>query len=210
MDKKFELTDETIVVDGRTLHRIKSLKNFNDVKKGDLGGFIEKEQNLSHEGNCWIYDNARVFDNARVYGNAHVSDNTRIYGNARVSGNVSVSDNTRIYGNARVCDNAHVYGNAWVHGGVNIYDNMRLCSGANIESFNDICYISLFGSRNEYTTFFRCKDSRIKVKCGCFTGTLDEFRNKVKETHGDNQYAKEYLLAADLVELRLNRKNEVE
>ena len=34
MEKKYKLTEETINVDGRTLYRIKALKDFNDVKKG--------------------------------------------------------------------------------------------------------------------------------------------------------------------------------
>ena len=44
----------------RTLCRIKALKDFGDVKAGDLGGYIEDYKNLSHDGNCWIYDNAKV------------------------------------------------------------------------------------------------------------------------------------------------------
>ncbi|EJF84065.1 hypothetical protein MCU_00733 [Bartonella elizabethae Re6043vi] len=39
MEKKYELTDETIEVDGHTLHRIRALKDFGDLKTGDLGGF---------------------------------------------------------------------------------------------------------------------------------------------------------------------------
>ena len=45
--KKYELTDNTINIDGITLHRIKALKDFSDVKAGDFGGWIEKEDNLS-------------------------------------------------------------------------------------------------------------------------------------------------------------------
>ena len=32
MEKKYRLTDETIMYDGKTLHRIESLINFNDVE----------------------------------------------------------------------------------------------------------------------------------------------------------------------------------
>ena len=55
-NKKYEiLMDEknTIEWQGRTLHRIRALKNFGDVKKDDLGGYIEDENNLSQKGNCW-------------------------------------------------------------------------------------------------------------------------------------------------------------
>lgn len=48
--KKYILTDETKVVNGHTLYRIKAIKSFGDVRDDDLGGFIEKEDNLSHDG----------------------------------------------------------------------------------------------------------------------------------------------------------------
>ena len=47
MSKKYELTDETMEWEGHTLHRIKALRDFNDVKAGDLGGWVESEDNLS-------------------------------------------------------------------------------------------------------------------------------------------------------------------
>ena len=54
MEKKYKLTEETINVYGITLYRIEALKDFGNVKKGDKGGFIEKEDNLSQYRNCWI------------------------------------------------------------------------------------------------------------------------------------------------------------
>ena len=57
-EKKYTLTKEEICFHGRTLYRIKTLKDFGDVKKGDLGGWVEKEENLSQEDNCWVYDDA--------------------------------------------------------------------------------------------------------------------------------------------------------
>ena len=83
--KKFELTAEFVTnVFGKKLFRIKALVAFGDVEKGELGGFIEKEDNLSHSGNAW------VSGNAQVYGNAWVSGNAKVYGNAQVSGNAWV------------------------------------------------------------------------------------------------------------------------
>ena len=69
--KKFELTAEFVTnVFGKKLFRIKALVAFGNVEKGELGGFIEKEDNLSHDDNAWVYGNAWVYDNARVYDNA--------------------------------------------------------------------------------------------------------------------------------------------
>lgn len=84
MHKKYELTDETRKWYGHTLHRIRALADFGDVEAGDLGGWIEKEENLSHDGNAWVYGNARVYDNACVYDDAWIYGNARVYGNAEI------------------------------------------------------------------------------------------------------------------------------
>ena len=140
--KKYELTDDTITVGGRTLHRIKALKGFSNVEEGDLGGYVEKEDNLDHSGEAW------VSGNARVYGDAWVS------GDARVSGE------------------------------------------------NDYAAAKGFGREYRTTTFFRLQDGGIGVRCGCFCGTLEEFREKVKETHKESKMGKEYLMLADLMEYK--------
>ena len=239
-EKKYELLEnDTIEIVDHVLHRIRALKDFRDVKKGDLGGYVEKESNLSHEGNCWIYDNACIYGNACAYGNAwvygnahvfgdaciygnarvyddaHVSDAAQVYGDAWIHGNACVFDDAQVSGNACIYDDVHVYddvqvfgdacvsGNAWIHNNAWVYGNAHISNDANISSRFDYCTISGFGSEARTTTFFKCKDKNIKVNCGCFNGALDEFREKVKEIHGDNKYAKEYLIAADLAELRL-------
>ena len=113
MNKKFELLlDDTITIFGIKLFRIKALISFGSVEEGELGGYIEKEDNLSFYGNAWVSGNALVSDNAEVYGNAWV------YGNAEVSDNALVSGNARVYGNALVSGNADyiVFKNHWSSG----------------------------------------------------------------------------------------------
>lgn len=46
MEKKYELTDEILEVGGHVLHRIKALRDFGNVKKGDIGGWIECEDKM--------------------------------------------------------------------------------------------------------------------------------------------------------------------
>ena len=104
--KKYEFTGEVKVVFGITLHRIRASVSFGVVVKGELGGWIEKEENLSQNGNAWVYGNALVYGNAEVCGNA------KVYGNAKVCGNAKVYGNAKVHGNAEVCDNALVHGNA--------------------------------------------------------------------------------------------------
>ena len=66
----------------------------------------------------------------------------------------------------------------------------------------DYAYAHGFGSCNRTTTFFRLKDGDVGVRCGCFYGTLAQFRDKVCETHGETKKAQEYLMLADLMEIR--------
>lgn len=85
MEKKYKLlVDDTVRVDGRTLYRIEALRDFADVRKGDKGGYVESEDNLSHVGNCWVFGNAWVAGDAYVYGNARVYGYAEVYGDAEV------------------------------------------------------------------------------------------------------------------------------
>ena len=94
--KKYELTKETkTLADGTVLHRIRALRDIPmyGVKYGDLGGFVEGENNLSQCCNAWVSDDAKVFGNAWVCGNAWVRGNALVYGDAKVSGDALVSGN---------------------------------------------------------------------------------------------------------------------
>ena len=74
--KKFEFTGETKTISlffrTATLHRIRAVAEFGLVKIGDLGGWIEKEENLSNEGKAWVCGDAKVWGNAKVCGDAKV------------------------------------------------------------------------------------------------------------------------------------------
>lgn len=130
-EKKYEFTGETKVNDdGVTLHRIRALRDFGNVKKGDLGGWIEKEENLSHEGNCWVADDAEVSGRAKVYGSARVYENAQVSGRAEVYGDAQVYGNAEVYGYAKVYDKAQVYGDVCVKGTSELFGNARVYSGS--------------------------------------------------------------------------------
>ena len=112
--KKYELTKETVTISGKTLYRIRAVRDFGSVKTGEFGGYIEKEENLSHFGDAWVYGNAKVSGKAWVRGNAEVSGNAKVRGNAWICGNAKVSGNAEVSGNAKVSGNARVSGNAEV------------------------------------------------------------------------------------------------
>ena len=93
---KYKLTDETKEAFGRTLHRIVCVTAFASVSVGDVGGWVESENNLSQDGNAWVYGDAKVYGNAWVSGNANVSGNADVYGDAKVekSSDYAVYKNT--------------------------------------------------------------------------------------------------------------------
>ena len=192
MERKYECINETITVGDKTLYRIKALMDFGDVKKGDLGGYIENEDNLSHNGKCWVFGNARVFDDACVSGKAQV------FGNARIFDDTLVSNNAQVCGDACVSDNACVSGDACV------YNNAKIYSNAHITNINDYIVIGPIGSRNDFTTFYLTKDKEIMVSCGYFNDTIDEFIKAVNETHRDNdKYKNDYNTVSECVKMLL-------
>ena len=102
-------------------------------------------------------------------------------GDAWVSGSAQVSGKARVSDDAEVSDNAEVSGNAWVSGKAWVSD---------IADY--ICFYG-FGSEYRCTTMFMLKTGGVGVRCDCFCGTLADFEDKVRETHGESKYAKEYL-----------------
>ena len=204
-NKKYKLTDETIEVEDKILYRIEALKDFGEIKKGDKGGFIESENNLAHEGNAWVSDNARVygdacvFDNAQVYGNAFVSGYAQVYGNARVYGNAWLYDNTRVCGYAWVADNARVYGDAnvcddsSVFGSALVYDNARVYGDALVRGYACVCGDAEISNKSDYIVFqnwwssgryFTWTRSNNMWSVGCFYGTGEEL---IKKAYKDSE-----------------------
>lgn len=145
MEKKYMLTDETTTIKGKTLYRIKALKDFWDVKVGDLGGFVEREGNLSQEGSSWIYSNAKAFDNAQISGSAQIYDEAQIYGNALIygsawiGGNAQIFDYAQIHGDAEVHGNVQIYGTALISGNAVIRDKVQICGSAYIHGSAWVC-----------------------------------------------------------------------
>ena len=110
---KYEFTgEERKTTDGVTLHRIRAITDFAGVEAGDLGGWIEHEDNLAFHGNAWVADDAMVFGDACIYDNAYIGDSAVIYGHAEICGDAEVSDDAVVFGDACICEEASVYGHA--------------------------------------------------------------------------------------------------
>lgn len=119
--------------------RIQAARNFGMVRKGDLGGFIQCEKNLSHLGAAWVYDDAVVMDDAvveddaKVSGSSKVTENASVYDNAYVDGKSEISGHSQVFESARVEDSrldtkARAYGrtkviNSDLQSFSRVYDN---------------------------------------------------------------------------------------
>lgn len=67
MEKKFELTDKFVFnTFGIKLFQIKCTKSFKYAKEGDLGGYVEKDENLDQESNAWVSGDAQVSGDADI------------------------------------------------------------------------------------------------------------------------------------------------
>lgn len=179
MSKKYEiLLNEATEINGKTLYPIKALKDFGNVKAGELGGYIEKESNLSHTGNCWVREqacvcgNAEIMQNAQICGRAHVFGNAKIYGNARIFQNAWVSEYTHVFDNAEICGDTYLSGNS--HIGLD----------AVIEKKND-CISLCFNDNGNTTTFFSTEKGVGVAESGQ-TYTIDEYISYLIETYGIN------------------------
>ena len=103
-----------------------ALKTFGNIRKGQKGGYVSSEANLSQEGTCWVYPNAMVVSDASVRDDAQifsgiVQDSAVIADNAKI-GDRNRGDSTIITGSAVIINNARVYGAARVGGRAVIKD----------------------------------------------------------------------------------------
>lgn len=151
INKKYKLLkNDTILIGDRRFYRIEALKDFGNVKKGDKGGFVQGEHNLSHYENCWVYDNAKIFDNALVCGNAKVYDECRLTQNAKIfgyaemhqkataSGYVEIFENAKIFDNVYIADYCSIKGFAELRNSAQIYGHVKIYGNAKISGSVEI------------------------------------------------------------------------
>ena len=106
------------------------------VQLGDMGGFVDNADCLSHDGNCWIADNARTYGNtvvrndALAKGDAVLGDSQSAKG-ATLSGKATVSDFATVAGSSvedesRVSDHSQVRAGSLVSGRSSVYEFARM------------------------------------------------------------------------------------
>ena len=120
------------------LYRIQALKTFTKpggynpvVHVGELGGYVEAEDNLSQDGNCWLFDKARVkdggkvLDDAIVYDKSLISKNSIIRGRSVIGGHCFVTNQSVII-DSRLEGNVTVTGYSIIHSGSYLYGDIKV------------------------------------------------------------------------------------
>ena len=144
-EKKYEITN-IAHPQYPWLHRIRALRDVReDVHAGDLGGFVQSEENLSQEGQCWIAGNAVAAEEAYVYGNAIIEDYAivtagYVHGNVHISGNAKLFANSVTGGIPVVMEGATVYGE--LGGEIEVRETAVILPGVTIDNpTSDVIHI---------------------------------------------------------------------
>lgn len=155
MDKYKILYDNKIeIYDGIYLYRIQALKDFDDVKAGDIGGYVQSEKNLYQEGNCWIYDNAIAYNNSSVIDNAKIKDNVILSDNAVVMDDAVVKDAAYIFGNSHIMEKTQISGYPHI-------DDFSVIKNATISDYVEIAGNTVIDGNVIIKDMCRITDSRI-------------------------------------------------
>lgn len=219
--KKYEFTDETKVINGTVLRRIRAVRDIPEhgVRAGTLGGFLQAERNLSHDCPAWVGGDACVLGSALVEGRAFVSGQTavkdgaaiggsavvvglgvEVTGGAYVGGLACIREYAQIYGSISVEGSVAISGHAKVHGTGSIKGNERIGFNADVGSKRDWLHVGPAKSSGRYVTAYKDTLLGVRVQTGCFTGTVEKFSRAIEETHRGNQEAlHQYRLICQLI-----------
>lgn len=102
------------------------------VIMGEIGGWVEKEENLSQQDNCWIAGNSVAMHDSKVSGDSYINGSVIVTNNAVVSGNAFIKDHCSISGNAIIDGDVTINGNSYVTGNAKITGKARLVTGVRI------------------------------------------------------------------------------
>ena len=185
MKKHFKLTEETIQWQGHTLHRIQATRNSYWAKAGELGGFVESEDNL--RGEAW------VADESKVWGGACLLDRSLTRDNAQVFDKCTLMEMVRVEGNSRI----HSYETV-VRGAANIYSGV-------IEDSKDYIVFQGFYEGGPLTAYRDTNDvPTLTLGSGWYT--LQNFIRWAKQRYENNpDRLEEIRLITDLIRLRFDK-----
>ena len=198
MEQKYELLREVeniIIENGVKLYQIRALKDFSNVKAGQIGGYVQSTNNLSQNGNCWVDPCAKVYGNASVDGNAFIGGKSSVFGYAKVNGNAQVIGNVSVYGYATIT------GEAQICGYIDIADKTHIGLNAVIENNGE--YITVSGYESTVITFF-VTDSGIGVYfMGCYHA-IEQYEEYIEKMYKSKpRKYQEFKMLIDTIKFKL-------
>ena len=153
MNKKFELSNITMEYKGRTLYRIKATKDFSDVNKGDLGGWVQYEENLSQQGNCWLYDDSKCMDESRVTDNSIMRDFTEMYNCSKMH------DYSKMYDYSKMHNYSKMYSDSIIYDYSKMYDHARMFADSAMFGASEMHdYSEMHGSSRMHGSMLKDKE----------------------------------------------------
>ena len=243
------------------VYRIRALDYINPsdcdiIEKGDLGGYIEKEENLVHNLSSWIDKDSIVCGDSIIESSVvrksavvdsvikycviknstitdsnlnkyHIESSTikkskikrkdendliialgtisRKYILSSTIENSKIKDSSIIH--SYTCDskiyNCRIENVEADDSTIKEYLKNAILKYAKIKYENDCISFSNVGSENGTLTAYIGKDNIIRVTRGCFTGTLYQFKQRVKEVHKEGRVYEEYMAIIKVIKLRL-------
>lgn len=150
LNKKYEILNTKYQHFSDTLFQIRALKDFGNIKAGQLGGWVSGYHNLSQDGLCWVYPGskvymeARVLDDAQAMGgwiwcraklreeaickdNCFLFDDTDCFGQCLLENEACASGFSRVFEQAKIRQRGAIASRAWAHGRSEIYQFARAC-----------------------------------------------------------------------------------
>jgi len=128
MSDKYEITTQFKIYSGTKVYRIRALKDFDEVKKGDLGGYVGDYHNLSQVGNCWLAQYSVCYERGQVLRNAWALDYTVVKGSAMLTDSACIFDNVVLQGESIVKDRVQLYGRVYIGGTLMLGGDLRIGS----------------------------------------------------------------------------------
>lgn len=211
MEGKYKIINgDFLELDGMFLYRIRALRDIpsHGVKAGDVGGWIEEEDNLSQEGCAWVGDDAKVYDGGIVCGNAIACGNAQVYSEAGLFASAKLSGNAVAAHGAMVGETAQLKDDAFIKGEIFVNKNAVLCGNARftgeacfstdayVTSCDDALVIKPLGPLARSITFYKTKGGEVRFTYDGVEGSMETLRRWAHEAF-EICYEKDFLRAME-------------
>ena len=167
--------------------------------KAEVCEYAHVSGNAIVRGEASVSGHAKIRDRANVFQHAEIGDNAKVVDDAYVFGYAKVNGLAEISGHARVHGEAEVYGNAIVGFLADVFGDAKLSHDARIGAMGDYVTLNGFDVNGNCIIAFRDSNIGVRIKWGCFNGSVDEFLNMVEMTYGNRPLGLQYKAIVQII-----------